>query len=686
MNEITLEDFFEITQQQICAESDSRDIIRSQAFFENVNEELIENGEFPTDYTYAYYDKKVGVELGGYAYDEIRQILFLVVSDYNGTNELITLNRGNIDTKFKRLKGFLRFVLNHKNIEELHEEIMQNEVFDVAQEIHSLIKAEMVAKVRMFIFSNNKATRNLEKIDNEIVDGLPIEFRVIDLGYLHRNHLLSNSGGDITIETDIPCIEIDTNNDEYSSYLGVLSGPQIVEIYELHGQRLFEQNVRTFLQFRPKVNRGIKDTLQNKPERFFAYNNGITATAKSLTFENNRITEISGLQIVNGGQTTSSIYASTKDKKNNYDLDKVNVQLKISVIRDKDKQSEFVSSVSRFANSQNAVREADFFSNSPFHKEFKDHSERIMAPASDGNQIRTRWFYERVRGDYANKQAYLTNAQRTQFRKEWPSNQKIDKIFISKGEIAWDQMPHITAQGPGKSFPKFTKLVTKKLEVDNLSITEQYYRDVISRVIMFKSIEKIISGSDWYVGDYRAQTVAYSMSYLAKIVSDKKQHFDFNKIWEIQSLPVKVVNLLENIAHAVYETILRPSNGQTNIGQYCKKEMCWDQIKSEINIKIPNDFPFLIDKETVKMVAKEEKKVKKMDKGIEVQKFVLDPRNRKIWLPLYEYYFKHDAATLKELDILKKYATGLFKYPPSEAQCLVIYNIYYVAKSEGWEG
>ena len=161
-------------------------------------------------------------------------------------------------------------------------------------------------------------------------------------------------------------LEIDSTNEEYSSYLSVMSGPQIVDMYQEYGQQLLEQNVRTFLMFRPKVNKGLKETIESSPERFFAYNNGITGTAENVEIVDGKITALNGFQIVNGGQTTSAIYSCFK--KDNTDVSKINVQLKLSVIKKKEEHSDFVSRVARYANTQNAIQPADFFSNSPFHQ------------------------------------------------------------------------------------------------------------------------------------------------------------------------------------------------------------------------------------------------------------------------------------------------------------------------------
>jgi len=671
-----LEEFYENLTQEVISESQSRDLIRQQAFFEIINEDLIDNGELTPNYDYAFY-QKTGVEISGFGYDENRRILSLMVSEYFNEDQVETLTKGTIDAKFKRLRKFLDMVAKDQ-----YEDIVKNEVYDMAYNIKGYIRAEMVDKFRFFLITNGKATRNLKFIENDKIGDIDIEFRVIDLEYIYSNYLSDSSGVEIEIHTELPCLEIDSSNNEYSSYLASISGDQIVELYEDYGQRLFEQNVRTFLQFRSNVNKGLKNTIKQEPERFFAYNNGITATASEVDIENGKITRLKGLQIVNGGQTTSSIYSC--HKKDKLSVDKITVQMKLSVINDKEKHSDFVNRVSRYANTQNKVNEADFFSNNPFHQEFKSYSNRVWAPAVDGGQQKTYWYYERVRGEYLNDQAYLTEAKKRQFKITHPPDKKIEKTFISKSEISWLQQPDIVAKGVSYSFRKFAETVTSQIEKDNLSITEEYYKHVIARVIMFKSLEKMISAADWYENAFRAQTVTYSMAYLSYIISNIKKHFDFDAIWVRQALPYDVELIFQEITYAVYQSINNPGAGYANVAQWCKKKECWTKVKEDLNITVDNNASFLIGKSIVATKKKEEKVKKKFESAVEKWKFVLDRKNRKIWEPLLQYC-NDDNINLsnKQRDILTKFSTGLLPMP-SDKQSVIIFDIYKEALDQGW--
>jgi len=461
--------------------------------------------------------------------------------------------------------------------------------------------------------------------------------------------------------------------------LSCVSGVELVKIYDEFGQKLFEQNVRTFLQFRGGVNKGLRNTIEGAPTMFFAYNNGITATATSVETDNGRIEKIHNLQIVNGGQTTSAIYAAAKNFKQ--DVSRVSVQMKLSVVKDSEKQDDFVSKVSEYANTQNKINKSDFFSNSPFHKEFKNHSTRIYAPTADGSQLRTHWFYERVRGEYLNKQAYLTSAEKRRFQLENPKSQLLDKTFLAKSENTWLQKPNVVSKGAQFSFTKFAEEITEQLEKDNLAITEKYFKDAICRVILFKSVEKMVSKASWYNGGFRAQTVTYSIAYLSHYIGQQKKFLDFNKIWEVQNLPQILVSALEVITESVYQAITDPPEGHANIAQFCKKDFCWSGLIKKMDLDISLE-GVLIDKEDEQYIKKTAKQGKKLDSGIEIQAFVVTLDRRK-WIKLLEYYKKDSNISPKQLDILSKYCSGRLSLP-SPQQSKILYELHNRAIDEGF--
>ena len=478
----------------------------------------------------------------------------------------------------------------------------------------------------------------------------------------------------------MPALVVDTPAKDYRSYLSVIDGRTIVEIYDTFGSRLLEQNVRTFLQFRGNVNKGLRNTIEYKPEMFFAYNNGITATANDVILQDGKIIKISNFQIVNGGQTVSAIYASSKNSK--LDVSKIYVQMKLSVVADAEKQDEFVSKVSEYANTQNKINQSDFFSNSPFHKDFKECSRRNLAPAVDGIQVRTHWFYERVRGEYLNEQAYLSGTDKKKFQIENPKSQLIDKTFLAKSEIAWLQSPDIVSKGAQYSFMAFAKHITQMLEKDELCITSNYFKEAVSRIIMFKQVEKLVSYATWYNGGYRAQCVAYTLSYLSYYLEKNRLFLNFSKIWDEQKISNNLENIISIVASKIYTNITNPPEGNANIGQWCKKKLCWDSIK-DIELSLGFDDEILSSAEEEKYIKKEARKDKKLDDNIEVQSFVVKFKD---WDKILKYYEKDEIRhqiSMKQMDILAKIVNGSIGLP-SIKQAIILYDLYENAIKEGF--
>lgn len=674
---ISLEEFHQDYLQSILADAESRGLMRSQAFFENTCEALVSIGDLTSDYSAADY-YKTGIEVHGYDFDEGRGILTVLVHQFFQEENIETLTKSQITTKFNRLKAFVR-----KSIEGLYKNMEEtSDAYSMAYNVFNYVHSAKVRKIRLILLTDGKATRTLTDLPTEVIHNLPVEFRVIDIDYIYKTNLSEYIDNNFEVNVKLPYLEIASTSEEYQSYLSFLTGEDLVDIYEQYGQKLFEQNVRTFLQFKGGVNKGIRNTIEYNPELFFAYNNGITATASNIEMdEKGNITKISDFQIVNGAQTTSSIYAARKNSK--LDVSKVTVQMKLSVVREKEKQHDFVSRVSEYANTQNKVNKSDFFSNNPYHKEMKNCSQRVWAPSIGGSQRRTHWFYERVRGEYLNEQAYLTKAEKTKFQLENPKSQLIDKTFLSKSENSWLKKPDIVSKGAQYSFASFADYITEWLEKDDLAITESYFRDAVARIILFKSLEKLISSAEWYDGGFRAQTVTYTIAYLSQMVENTGRYFNFNTIWEEQRLPAELTNVMQALSKVIYDSITDPPGGSANIAQWCKKRECWDRIKKlEVNVSLPDIL--LIDKEENKYIKREEKKLKKLNTGIETQIFVVNTQ-RETWKKLLEHYKKYQSTskvTRTQMDILEKMATGSL-VAPSEKQSKVLYTLYEKAINEG---
>ena len=307
---VSLDDFHQDFMQDIVSQAQSRGISKQEAFFESVCDSLVDEGELSQDYMIAEYNKR-DMEVSGYDFDVERGKLSLLVHCFFQSDDIQTLIKVQIESKFKKLENFLL-----RSFQKLYDTMEEGfEHYSMAYNIYSYLIKNEIKKIRLIIITDGKITKNLASIPNKVLSGIDAEYRIIDIEFLYKIYTINNSKNNFDIEVDLPALVVDTPAKDYRSYLSVIDGRTIVEIYDTFGSRLLEQNVRTFLQFRGNVNKGLQNTIEYKPEMFFAYNNGITATANDVILQDGKIIKISNFQIVNGGQTVSAIYASSKNSK-----------------------------------------------------------------------------------------------------------------------------------------------------------------------------------------------------------------------------------------------------------------------------------------------------------------------------------------------------------------------------------
>jgi hypothetical protein len=457
-------------------------------------------------------------------------------------------------------------------------------------------------------------------------------------------------------------------------------------LYEKFGAQLLEQNVRTFLQARGSVNQGIRTTILNEPSMFFAYNNGITATAQDvetkITETGLQITSIVDLQIVNGGQTTASLFHTRKRDK--ADLAQIFVQMKLSVI-DSEASERMVPRISEYANTQNRVNAADFFSNHPFHVRMQEFSRRIWAPPQQGAQRETRWFYERARGQYADAQAKLTASEQKRFKAENPKPQMFTKTDLAKFENVWDEHPKWVNLGAQKNFAKYASRIGKEWEKSSDGFNEFYFRRAVARGLIFSATEKMVSAQPWYNGGYRANIVAYTLAVLNDITARRRKSLDFLRVWNMQGIDDDLKDVLAIISKAVHEDIIQPPQGISNISEWCKKEACWTRLQSrveDIEKLLPaglNDH--LISLEDHVSEVRTAKQTQKLDNGIESQRRVLEiPATQ--WIQLHRAMSAKQLLAPKEIGILNV-AMQMPAKIPTERQCAVLLDILEKGRAEG---
>jgi AIPR protein len=580
-DDLELTRFIENLHQEVITNSEGSNAegdegsFREEAFTQLMIDYLIEAGEIEDGHV-CYHNAR-GIKINGYNIQEDEGRLDLFISIYTQNGTPTTVRKDAVDSAFNQLLKFLNKVYGgyHTSIEEA------SPVFDMAQSIYS--QHGHFNHVRLFLFTDGLTTlqeiTKLKTQQKQLEEGVDYSFNIWDLRRTQRCVMSGQKREAIEIDLEaeygcvIPCLAMPASKSDYSAYVAIVPGELLYKIYNEHSSRLLERNVRSFLQAKGNVNKGIRKTILKEPHRFLAYNNGISATAASVKLIDlpnggQAIAGICDFQIVNGGQTTVSLYQAVK--KDKADISGIYVQTKLTVV-DCERIDEIVPLISRYANNQNKVSEADFSANDPFHIRIEELSRTIWAPASDGNQRHTRWFYERARGQYADaKNRESTPAKQKVFTSTNPTTQKFTKTDLAKFEHTWDRLPHIVSLGAQKNFSRFTLRLTEqgKFEPD-----DTYFTHLIAKAILFKSTEKLVDHEKF--GGYRANIVTYTLAYLSFV--DEK-HVDLNLIWKHQSVSNDLQQTIAIISRKVHEVIANSPDGR-NVTEWCKKEACWQAIQ-----------------------------------------------------------------------------------------------------------
>lgn len=571
-----LDEFVASFHQELLSEADleGAEQLLPHVFTERMIGELIDAGELD-DGEACYYETR-GAQVSGYSLEEDEGRLDLFASIFTRSVPPQTVGKSDVETAFRRLLGFLDKATHglQGGLEEA------SPAFDMVLRINDARRR--LDRVRLFVFTDGRTT--IDHRGDENVDGLTVSYHIWDVERLHRT--VASGRRFMPIEIDLrerfgaglPCIAMPESDADYTAYLAIIPGEILNELYAEHGPRLLERNVRSFLQVRGKVNRGIRDTILGEPSRFLAYNNGISATASSVEIAmmdgTPQIVSMKDLQIVNGGQTTASIYNAARG---GADISDVYVQAKVTVLSE-ELIDEIVPLISRYANTQSKVSDADFSANSPFHVRMEELSRRIWAPATDGSQRQTRWFYERARGQYQDALAReSTPARKKQFRLQNPPAQKFAKTDLAKFENTWDLRPNIVSLGAQKNFADFTLRLSER---PTFEPDEQYFRQLVARAILFRRSERIVSARNF--GGYRANIVTYSLALLNHLTAGR---IDLEEIWRMQGLPPEIEKAIDHLSVKVHASITDPPRG-ANVTEWCKRPACWDRIR-EINADLP---------------------------------------------------------------------------------------------------
>ena len=599
-----------------------------EAFVDEVLDRLRDAGELPDaescpEMLTGQHGRRL--ELDAFALDEADDSLHLFIALRDGAEAMpaaITLTEAR-EQGFGRLLGFFEQARDGwltKNTEE------SRPLWALARRIETNGRP---AALRLNILTDRMISERLREIPGDQTrEGVPVTFQIWDITRLKRIHEAQNVRDDLFVDFSflagggLTVLPAAAGSGDYDAYLTVIPGETLADIYIRHGSRLLEGNVRTFLGRRGNINRGIANTLAKEPARFFAYNNGIAATASAVSMvpgpgKTLVLTGVTDLQIVNGAQTTASLAALQREGK--LPPSAVFVPMKLSVVKP-EIAADLIPRISRFANSQNGVRASDFFANHEFHRRMEEISRRILAPAVGGSQVQTHWFYERARGQHLNDQVGMSSAKQAQFLRSNPRHQVITKTDMAKVENCFDLLPDIACKGAEKSFTEFADRVTKEWTDDRKRALygDDWYRSCVARVILFRATEALVSKAPWYEGGYRAQIVAYAAARLAALAQAQSGggRLDYLKIWSTQTVDAILERQLLGVAESMMQVLRSPPLAGQNISEWAKQQAC-RKIALEAEVPVEPAFDrFLIGKADTQASERDQRGTQRVADGL----------------------------------------------------------------------
>lgn len=575
----------EVTTRQLANEEGDN---QEQTFTRICLELLSEAGETENS-DVAFDERELGTrnqhKINGYAVSDNYETVDLFISIYEGATEPLTVPKAEIDRAATRITNFFRKAIYLDYANDIEE---SSTIFEFANTLGNYQELrDSLVRVNAFILTNGKYKGDLPP-EREI-SGYKVYYRVIDLNYLFQ--ISEQAHAPIMIDFDeegftIPCLHATTTNPEYDAYVAILPGKCLSNLYERYGGRLLEQNVRSFLQFSGKINKGIRETIREKPHMFLAYNNGITATADSIQLDDTGrfIKSISNLQIVNGGQTTASIYHT--EKKDKADISDVYVQVKFSIIKRKDDYASIVADISRFANTQNKVNNADFSANNSILVELEKLSRYMMTPVTSERPIQTYWFFERARGQYKNirQREGFTKSRQKAFDLKYPKNQVFTKVELAKYINCYEEVyegsklvvgPHFVVRGSEKNYAQF---IAKNLPSSTKKVTNVFFEDTIAKAILFKTADNLYGTKNKKnnIGELKSVVVPYAIGLLNHLCSGR---LDLYKIWKNQKVSSALSDLIYSLMVQVNGFIVENSPSDY-YSEWAKKEECWLMIRN----------------------------------------------------------------------------------------------------------
>ena len=690
---MTIDEYREVLHEDIALAANANMSTPEEEFLRYVTDILIDGEEFD-DFVECYYEgisrRKANIRIDGYAMDETDGSCCVFISDYHGFHGDNAIRAEDINSLFNKVRHFVEDATKYEMYFELEE---STQAYEFANTLYH--EKDNITKYRFYLLTDAFNRQRRKNIKDTEVFGTTVELNVWDITRIFDvvNSKTQKESVEIILsdfDSDgIPCVkavecadviadievlpqyddmkEKDNRKPEnlitYASYLAVVPGQILNDLYLEYGSRLLEGNVRSFLSVKGKVNKSIQNTIKNYPEMFFAYNNGIAATASEIdtkiTSEGLKITRIKDLQIVNGGQTTASIANTllTAKKGEVVDISRLFVPMKISVL-DNLMSERIIPKISEYSNSQNKVDASDFFSNHPFHIRMENYSRKTPAPAVHGNQYQQYWYYERTRGQYNQGKMKFKpkSSQMKQYETRYPESQVIKMVDLAKYMEIYEGSPNVVSKGKQALVKEFANDIKKQWAKSDTVYNTYYFKRVVALAIIFKGTDEIIKQTDWYKEkhSYKANVIAYTMSILFNYIRTNVKGFemDFMRIWNLQELYPELKQQLKVLCTQVYEFITRDDRLTENVTQWCKQIQCWERAKKQNWSILAPFLKTLIKTEQIKSNEKTAKEERKVEAEVDALKYIIGS-GKEYWEKVYSWGTNRKLLSEMEASILK---------------------------------
>lgn len=624
------------------------------------------------------------LKLHGWNYDDDFKTLSLFFCDFDGSESFPEpLTQTDFKKHISNMIAFAEDAIS-KDIEN------SIEISDEGYELARFIRKEndKIDRYSLFVVTDRQKSSRFKTLDEYFIEGKEATAQLIDIERCYYTLVRQDDSLDLDVNfkelsdgklEGLSFIKASSDSAEYEAYLCIIPATALSKVYKMYGSLLLSSNVRSFLTAKGEINKGIRETIRKEPDRFFAYNNGITTTASDVVIENNKIIKICDFRIVNGGQTTVSVFNELNTSFSEQ-LNRVFVPMKLTKVKP-DLAKELVPNISKYANSQNAIKKSDLDSNSEFQMRMEQYSRSIRIPQTSLGTGNLKWYYERTRGQWDQDRNAKDAEERKKFDKEY-GKRKVDKIEFSKFRLMFEMQPHIVAKGGQTCYIHYSKEVAKTWADQSEKYSNDYYIDTISTAILHNEAYVAIKDCSWFSGHYRAQVAYYSLSKLFYMAEQNGNAIDMTTIWKEQTVPKPLIEQLMAIGELFFEYLKMRMGAGENGGQWCKKQECWEDVK---NMYIP----FLEDAKRYTITKSEQEK--RIANSIEQRKNednykdynTVKAYRPEHWVKMKRWCDNNFSLGLKDQKLLENASKGR---ELNHKQCTDLLALEQMIRNEGYEG